>query len=220
MHSLIFGAKNSFERARHEPISTLLVGTAAVLSEAGAVVAPATAGLIGAGGSVTAGGLASAALSGVSLASGIVGKVAGANHAAAQAKVFEQQAKLAEQREIQRDQAIIGKEHANAAASGLSASSGSPLATTLDSTQGLKMNAAAARYPGEISAWDKRLAAQSGYAAIPGMILDGAQSLFKDRSVLSSFMQPSSGALQTIAPSRTRTPRFIYGGDPLGRYTV
>ncbi|HEY1265853.1 MAG TPA: hypothetical protein VGH16_01265 [Candidatus Binatia bacterium] len=134
--------------------------------------------------------------------------------------MFEQQAKLAEQREIQRDQAIIGKEHANAAASGLSASSGSPLATTLDSTQGLKMNAAAARYPGEISAWDKRLAAQSGYAAIPGMILDGAQSLLKDRSVLSSFMQPSSGALQTIAPSRTRTPRFIYGGDPLGRYTV
>lgn len=222
MHSLIFGAKNSFERSRHEPISTFLVGTAAVLSEAGAVMAPATAGLIGTGGSVTAGGLASAALSGVSLASGIVGKLSAGNQAAAQAKVLEQQAKAAEQRQIQRDQAIIAKEHANAAASGLSASSGSPLATTLDSTHGLRMNAAGARYPGEISAWDKRLAAQSGYAAIPGMIFEGAQSLFKSPSVLSSFMQPSSGSLQTIAPSRTpsRTPRFIYGGDPLERYTV
>src|SRR5690349_24344067 len=107
MHSVIFGPRTFFERVRHEPISTFLVGTAAVMSETGAVIAPATAGLIGTGGSVTAGGLASTALTAGSLASGVIGKVQAANQGDAQSKVLEQQAKLAEQRQIQRDQAII-----------------------------------------------------------------------------------------------------------------
>src|ERR1043166_6213583 len=186
MHSLIFGAKTFFERARHEPISTFLVGTAAVLSETGAVVAPATAGLIGSGGSVTAGGLASAALSGASLASGIAGKVSAGNQAAAQAKVLEQQAKAAEQRQIQRDQALLSRQHAVGAASALSASSGSPLAANIDTARDLEINAASARRTGDLQAWSRRMEAQGYSSQIPGLVAD---DLLKLRpTVLSSFM--------------------------------
>jgi hypothetical protein len=133
--------------------------------------------------------------------------------------VLEQQAKAAEQRQIQRDQTILAKNHANAAASGLVASSGSPFSTAIDSTTDLQTNAAAARYPGRVDAWAKRSAAQNAYAGIPSMVFETGQSLLKDRgSVLGSLMQPADKRPQNY--TFPRMPSFIYGGDPLAIYKV
>jgi len=114
----------------------------------------------------------STVLSAASFASGIGGKLQAANTANTQADMYAREAKLAEQRQIQRDQALIAKEHANAGASGLVASSGSPLSTTMASTDDLRTNSAAARYPGEMQAASRRMEANNYYAQIPGMLGD------------------------------------------------
>lgn len=111
-----------------------------------------------------------------SLFSGIGGKLQAASTANAQADMYTREAKLKEQREIQRGQALLAKEHANAAASGLSASSGSPLATTMGSTDDLRTNAAAAGYPGRMEAFSRRMEANNSYAQIPGMLSDALSS--------------------------------------------
>jgi hypothetical protein len=130
--------------------------------------------------------LLKAGLAAASLATGIAGKVSAANQAEAQGQVLEQQAKAAEQRQIQRDQTLLSRQHAVAAASGLNASSGSPLASTIDTTRDLAVNAASARRTGEMQAWSRRMEAQGYYDQIPGLVAD---DLLKLRpTVLSSFM--------------------------------
>ncbi len=149
------------------------------------------------GGGMGAGGAASAAggvsgssfpfLSALSLgsqlATGILGKTQAAAQSSAQADMLRQQAKFAEQRQIQRDLALLSREHAAAAASGLSASSGSPLASGMDTTRDLEMNAANTRRTGEMQAWSPRMQAGNYYRQIPG-ILDDAFASKAGQSVL------------------------------------
>lgn len=113
---------------------------------------------------------------GLNLVSGIGGRLQAANTAQAQADMYEHEAKLAEQRQIQRDQALISKEHANAAASGLTASSGSPLATTMASTDDLRTNTAAAGYSERRQAASRRMEGNSSLLQIPGILADALNS--------------------------------------------
>jgi hypothetical protein len=194
MHSLIFGSRTFFQRVRHEPVSTFLLGTAAAVDAAATatateaaiaggslaagalplapVMTPATAGLIGTGGQFAAGQALTTLSTVGSLFSGISGRVQAANTAQAQSDMYEREAKLAEHRQIQRDQALIAKQHANAAASGLVASSGSPLATTMASTDDLRTNTAAAGYSGRVQAASRRMEANNSLLQIPGIVGD------------------------------------------------
>lgn len=113
---------------------------------------------------------------GLNLVSGIGGRLQAANTAQAQADMYEHEAKLAEQRQIQRDQALISKEHANAAASGLTASSGSPLATTMASTDDLRTNTAVAGYSERRQAASRRMEGNSSLLQIPGILADALNS--------------------------------------------
>jgi hypothetical protein len=173
--------------------ASLLAPAVTGASLAGATFAPlaavgtgATLGSVASGAAGAIGGALPLISTGMQLFSGIGGKMQQAQSASAEARALEQQAKINEQRQIQRGQSIIAKEHANAAASGLAASSGSPLATTIDSTRDLMMNAADARRSGELQAYSRRLQAQGDYVQIPGILAD---DLLKLRpTVLSSFM--------------------------------
>lgn len=170
-----------------DPVSAFFLGTAATAT------APATAGLFGAGGAVTAGGIGTGlALGGTALSalSGVRSAEAGRQAAKAEAKQAEISAGIEERQARRRAAEIIGKQQNIAAGAGLSTTTGSPLEFMLDSAREAEIEAQNIRYGSSLR--QRRSLYEAGLSSgrKAGVIGEG---IFRGGSLLYQFAQRSKG---------------------------
>ncbi len=133
--------------------------------------------------------IASGALTGIQLLSGIQSKLFASSQAKQEAKLIEGQARHAEQQQIAQDSSTVAKGRVIAGASGVNIASGSPLTQMLDNITQLELNAANVRFAGRLQAFQRKQEAAAFKSQIPGVVFDvlGGKSA---QSFLSQLLKP------------------------------
>lgn len=131
--------------------------------------------------------LMSAITTGGQLLSGISSRLSTASEADARAKALAAQARAAEQQKLSQGIEVTAKGHAIAAASGVEASSGSPLTQMLANLDTAVKNATIARQTGMLESDAASAEARAARRSIPSGIFDALASK-SGQSLLSSWV--------------------------------
>ena len=118
----------------------------------------------------------SAITTGGQLLSGISSRLSAAGQSEAEARVLRTQAVAKERQELEQGREVTAKGHAIAAASGIEASSGSPLAIMMDNINRAIRNATIARTGGMVEADARSAEARAARRSIPGGIIGALSS--------------------------------------------